>query len=95
MRIKVSKEINSDASLLEDYIGNINKGINSLQESINSIPNFWKGKDSDAFVEKYNNAISELRKYEKNLNEYYKFLTKVYDIFSTLDEKYGVPISLD
>lgn len=95
MKIKASKEINSDAAKLKEYVNIISKNINSLQGYMSVIPQFWKGKDSESFVKKYNTAIVELRKYEKNFNDYYKFLTKVYDIFSTLDEKYGVSINLE
>ncbi len=95
MRIKASSGINSDANKLAQIINDISKDIKKIQDCIDAIPKCWKGTDSDSFVAKYNKSLIELKKYEKNLNNYYTFLTKVYDIFCTLDEKYGIPINTE
>lgn len=96
MEIVATSNINTDANNIKNCINNLSKDINAIQNCINYIPQVWSGKDSESFINKYKNEIlPELKKYEKNLNDYYTFLSKVYDVFNTLDESYNKNISTD
>ncbi len=96
MRIVAASGINSDANNIKQCIDKLTYDINFIQDYMDALPQMWSGADGKTFVNKYRNEVLPvLREYEKNFNEYYKFLTKVYDIFRTLDEDYNKPINTD
>lgn len=96
MKIVATSDINSDAAKIKGHLDKLTYYINYIQDYIDGMPQIWSGDDADAFVNKYKSEVlPTLREYEKNFNEYYNFLTKVYDIFKTLDENYNKPISTD
>lgn len=96
MKIVATSSINSDATKIKEHIDKLTYDINFIQDYIDYIPQMWSGADGKKFVNKYKNEVLPvLREYEKNFNEYYTFLTKVYDIFKTLDEDYNKPINTE
>lgn len=96
MKIVAANSINSDAAKIKEHIDRVSYDINFICDYVDFLPQMWSGDDGKKFVDKYKNEVLPvLREYEKNFNEYYNFLTKVYDIFRTLDENYNKPINTD
>lgn len=96
MKIVAESSINTDASEIKKCIDKLKYDINFIRDYMDTLPQMWSGEDGKKFVSKYKNEVlPALREYEKNFNEYYTFLTKVYDIFRTLDEDYNKPINTD
>lgn len=96
MKIVAESSINSDATKIKEYLDHLTYNINFIKDYVDALPQLWSGDDAKKFIDKYRNEVLPvLREYEKNFNEYYIFLTKVYDIFRTLDENYNRPINTD
>ena len=96
MKIVATRKINADAAKIKEHLDKLTYYINYIQDYIDYIPQIWSGEDGKSFVNKYKNEVlPTLREYEKNFSTYYSFLTKVYDIFETLDEKYNKVISTE
>ena len=85
MKIIATGDISNDATKIKECVDNLN-----------AIPQIWVGDDATRIIKKYNDEFfPELKKYKQVLDDYYVFLTKVYEIFRTLDENYNKPISID
>lgn len=95
MKIVATSSINSDAAKVKKKIDEFSNDISQIQDVINIIPQAWQGKDATSFINKYNEALVKLKKYEVSFNDYYKYLCKVYDIFNALEEAYNRPIDTD
>lgn len=89
MKIVATSNINNEAVKIKGYIDQINYDIKQIEIIIECIPAGWQGTDATSFINKYKEAVFKLRQYINSLNDYYLFLTKVYDIFNTLDEVYS------
>lgn len=96
MKIVATSGINSDAAKIKQYINKLSYDIKFIQDYIDYLPNIWSGEDEKQFANKYQTEVlPTLREYEKNFNEYYNFLIKVYDIFKALDANYNKPINTE
>ena len=96
MKIVASSAINSDATKIKECIDTLSKDIIELQNYADGIPQLWNDENSKKFVNKYKTEVlPELRKYEQTFKDYHVFLTKVYEIFRTLDENYNKEISTE
>ncbi len=96
MKIIATGDISNDATKIKECVDNLNKDINELKNYIDAIPQIWVGDDATRIIKKYNDEFfPELKKYKQVLDDYYVFLTKVYEIFRTLDENYNKSISID
>ncbi len=96
MKIVAASSINSDAAKIKEYLNHLTYNINFIKDYVDALPQLWSGEDARKFTDKYRNEVlPALREYERNFVEYYNFLTKVYDVFRTLDESYNKPINTD
>lgn len=96
MKIIAEREISKDVSNIKEYIGNISHQISYLQSVIDTIPKYWTGADAKKFIKKYNEeAIPQLKKFEKEFNNYVSFLSKIYKIYSALEENYNKNINTE
>ena len=96
MKIIAEREISKDVSNIKEYIGNISHQISYLQSVIDTIPKYWTGADAKKFINKYNEeAIPQLKKFEKEFNNYVSFLSKIYKIYSALEENYNKNINTE
>ena len=97
MKIVATNDILLDANNMKiNSINEIILNIKSLEEIINVLPTVWSGADGKSFYNKYTNeVIPTLKEYQKQLDNYYEFLKKVYDLYETLDEVYSKNINLD
>lgn len=97
MKIIATNDILLDANDMKiNSINEIISHIKSVEEIINILPKVWSGADEESFHNKYiNEVIPTLKEYQKQLDNYYEFLKKVYDLYETLDDVYSKNINLD
>lgn len=94
MKIKASNGITTSANSINEYINEISRSINKIQNYISNVSSVWQGNDATSYVNKFRNeAIPELQKYLKIMQDYQKFLSEVYPIYKSLDEYYDKPIN--
>ena len=92
MKIVASSSLNSSANTIKKNLESINSSIKSIETDINNMKNIWLGKDADSFVKKYKDILQELKRYEASFEKYQDYLSKVYDIYKTLDDAYNKQI---
>ncbi len=77
-KIKVDfRMIDSTASVIDEYITSAKKCMKSAKDEVNSISNLWKGEDSVAFNNKWEECIGENSTYSrmvKSFESYSQFL---------------------
>ena len=95
MKVIANSSITTNAKEVRELIDTFSSDITILQSLVNeSIPNYWKGNDATAFIKKFNEEVfPELEKYRKSFKEYQTYLSKVYSVFSNLEEDYDKNIN--
>lgn len=94
MKIKVSSGIITSANNVDKHIDEISKSITRIEKYLSGVSRVWQGSDATSFVKKFQNeAIPDLRKYVKVMEEYQKYLKEIYPIYKALDDYYNKPIS--
>lgn len=93
MKIVISDSLNNDANNIKEHISLISQNIELIRFYLDTIPKWWEGDDATSFLNKYNEAYNNLKKYETEFSNYCDYLSKVFGIFKALDESYDRPIN--
>ncbi len=95
MKIVASSSISLDANNIGMYVQKISSDITQMKALIGYVSSFWIGEDATSFVEKYKEVFNKLDDFERNLEEYQKYLSQVEKVFDSLNESYDKKINTD
>ena len=67
---------------------------NKLQSLRGDLPSYWDGDDAKIFLQKLDDCITKITRYEKDAENYKEFLSKVADGFDAIEDAYGKSINV-
>lgn len=67
---------------------------NKLQSLRGDLPSYWDGEDAKIFLQKLDDCITKITKYEKDAENYRDFLNNVANGFDAIESAYGKSINV-
>ena len=87
-------EIKNAAAMVYDLQGEIKSVKQKLQSLKDDLPSYWGGEDAKIFLQKLDDCIVKITRYEKDAENYKEFLSKVADGFDAIEDAYGKSINV-
>lgn len=86
--------IKNAASKVYELQGEIKSAKQKLETLRGDLPSYWDGDDAKIFLQKLDDCIKKITRYEKDAENYKEFLSKVADGFDAIEDAYGKSINV-